>query len=164
MVTHTAETCLGVLKQSAKNFLKSAKSGNPPALKLFEQYFENPSKIRLALKLSQAQLVIARECGFASWPKLKSGLEQWQAQNEIPPSVLYNNLIKKITNLIATDDTGAKSNPENQDDAITFFCTFCSKSHHDVKKLIAGPAAQVFICNECVDLCNQIITEEQAEA
>ncbi len=164
MVTHTAETCLGVLKQSAKNLLKSAKSGNPPALKLFEQYFENPSKIRLALKLSQAQLVIARECGFASWPKLKSGLEQWQAQNEIPPSVLYNNLIKKITRLIATDDTGAKNNPENQDDATTFFCTFCSKSHHDVKKLIVGPAAQVFICDECVELCNQIIIEEQAEA
>ena len=164
MVTHTAETCLGVLKQSAKNLLKSAKSGNPPALKLFEQYFENPSKIRLELKLSQAQLVIARECGFASWPKLKSGLEQWQAQNEIPPSVLYNNLIKKITSLIATDDTGAKSKPWNQDDAITLCCTFCRKSQHDVKQLIAGPAAKVCICNECVELCNQLINEEQAEA
>lgn len=163
MVTHTAETCLGVLKQLASDLLKSAKSGNPAALKLFEQYFENLSN-RSVLKLNQAQQVIARECGFASWPKLKSGLEQWQAQNEIPPSVLYNNLIKKITRLTATDDTGAKSNPENQDDATTFFCTFCSKSHHDVKKLIAGPAAQVFICNECVELCNQIINEEQAEA
>ena len=162
MVTHTAVTCLGVLKQSAKNLLKSAKSGNPPALKLFEQYFENPSKIRLELKLSQAQLVIARECGFASWPKLKSGLEQWQEQNEIPPSVLYNNLIKKITSLIATDETGAKSKPENQI-PITLFCTFCNKSQHDVKYLIAGPR-QVFICNDCVELCNQIINEEQAEA
>ena len=162
MVTHTAETCLGVLKQSAKKLLKSAKYGNPAALKLFEQYFENPSKNRLALKLSQAQLVIARECGFASWPKLKSGLKQWQVQNELPPSVLFNNLVEKIARLIATDDTGAKSKPEKQEDAETLFCTFCHKSQHDVKVLIAGP--DVYICSECVDLCNQILTEEQAES
>ena len=163
MVTHTAETCLGVLKQSAKNLLKSAKSGNPAALKLFEQYFENHSKNRLALKLSQAQLVIARECGFASWPKLKSGLKQWQVQNELPPSVLFNNLIEKIARLIATDDTGAKSKPKKHDIAKILICSFCKKSQYDVKKLIAGPL-QVFICDECVGLCNQILTEEQAKS
>ena len=38
------------------------------------------------------------------------------------------------------------------------YCSFCGKSQHEVKKLIAGPS--VFICNECVDLCNDIITEE----
>jgi hypothetical protein len=37
-------------------------------------------------------------------------------------------------------------------------CSFCTKSHFDVLKLVAGPG--VFICNECIDLCNQIITEE----
>ena len=37
-------------------------------------------------------------------------------------------------------------------------CSFCSKSQFEVVKLVAGPA--VFICNECIDLCNQIITEE----
>lgn len=37
-------------------------------------------------------------------------------------------------------------------------CSFCSKSQFDVSKLVAGPG--VFICNECVDLCNQIIVEE----
>lgn len=38
-------------------------------------------------------------------------------------------------------------------------CSFCGKSQHDVRKLIAGPS--VFVCNECVDLCNDIIREEE---
>ena len=37
-------------------------------------------------------------------------------------------------------------------------CSFCGKSQDEVKKLIAGPS--VYICNECVDLCNDIIEEE----
>ena len=40
----------------------------------------------------------------------------------------------------------------------TLYCSFCGKSQHEVKKLIAGPS--VFICDECVDLCNDIIVEE----
>ena len=40
----------------------------------------------------------------------------------------------------------------------TLFCSFCGKSQHEVKKLIAGPT--VFICDECVELCNDIIKEE----
>ncbi|HSG52703.1 MAG TPA: ATP-dependent protease ATP-binding subunit ClpX [Rheinheimera sp.] len=38
------------------------------------------------------------------------------------------------------------------------YCSFCGKSQHEVRKLIAGP--QVYICDECVDLCNDIIREE----
>ncbi|MFT5559281.1 MAG: ATP-dependent Clp protease ATP-binding subunit ClpX, partial [Sphingobacteriales bacterium] len=41
------------------------------------------------------------------------------------------------------------------------YCSFCGKSQHEVKKLIAGPS--VYICNECVDLCDDIIKEEIAE-
>jgi hypothetical protein len=37
-------------------------------------------------------------------------------------------------------------------------CSFCAKSQFDVAKLVAGPG--VYICNACVDLCNQIVTEE----
>ena len=37
-------------------------------------------------------------------------------------------------------------------------CSFCGKNQSDVKKLIAGPS--VFICDECVELCNDIIKEE----
>jgi len=40
----------------------------------------------------------------------------------------------------------------------TLYCSFCGKSQHEVNKLIAGPT--VFICNECVDLCTDIIREE----
>ena len=38
------------------------------------------------------------------------------------------------------------------------YCSFCGKSQHEVKKLIAGPT--VFICDECVELCMDIIKEE----
>src|SRR4029434_4839434 len=40
----------------------------------------------------------------------------------------------------------------------TLHCSFCGKSQHEVKKLIAGPS--VFICDECIDLCNEIIRDE----
>ncbi|MCE2716061.1 MAG: ATP-dependent Clp protease ATP-binding subunit ClpX [Pseudomonadota bacterium] len=42
----------------------------------------------------------------------------------------------------------------------TLYCSFCGKSQHEVRKLIAGPT--VFICDECVDLCEDIIQEENA--
>ena len=45
---------------------------------------------------------------------------------------------------------------ENKDNKLT--CTFCGKGQEDVRKLIAGPS--VYICDECVDLCNDIIEEE----
>jgi len=41
-------------------------------------------------------------------------------------------------------------------------CSFCNKNQHEVRKLIAGPS--VFICDECIDLCNDIILEETQEA
>ena len=40
----------------------------------------------------------------------------------------------------------------------TLYCSFCGKSQHEVKKLIAGPS--VFVCDECVDLCNEIIRDD----
>jgi ATP-dependent Clp protease ATP-binding subunit ClpX len=36
-------------------------------------------------------------------------------------------------------------------------CSFCGKSQNDVRKLIAGPG--VYVCNECIDICNEIINE-----
>ena len=41
------------------------------------------------------------------------------------------------------------------------YCSFCGKSQHEVRKLIAGPS--VFVCDECVELCNDIIREEVQE-
>ncbi len=47
------------------------------------------------------------------------------------------------------------------DDERLLYCSFCGKSQHEVRKLIAGPS--VFICDECVELCNDIIREEIQE-
>lgn len=47
------------------------------------------------------------------------------------------------------------------DNGKLLYCSFCGKSQHEVRKLIAGPS--VFICDECVDLCNDIIREEVQE-
>src|SRR6202790_5559733 len=40
----------------------------------------------------------------------------------------------------------------------TLYCSFCGKSQHEVRKLIAGPT--VFVCDECVELCEDIVDEE----
>jgi ATP-dependent Clp protease ATP-binding subunit ClpX len=47
------------------------------------------------------------------------------------------------------------------DDGKLLYCSFCGKSQHEVRKLIAGPS--VFVCDECVELCNDIIREELEE-
>jgi len=49
----------------------------------------------------------------------------------------------------------------SEDNGKLLYCSFCGKSQHEVRKLIAGPS--VFICDECVDLCNDIIREEIQE-
>jgi len=55
-----------------------------------------------------------------------------------------------------SDDHHSKS-----DDGKLLYCSFCGKSQHEVRKLIAGPS--VFVCDECVELCNDIIREEMQE-
>ena len=47
---------------------------------------------------------------------------------------------------------------KNNNNKTTLICSFCGKHQHEVRKLIAGPA--VFICNECIDLCSDIIRED----
>ena len=56
-----------------------------------------------------------------------------------------------------SDDSG-----KGDDSGKLLYCSFCGKSQHEVRKLIAGPS--VFICDECVELCNDIIREEVSEA
>ncbi len=56
-----------------------------------------------------------------------------------------------------SDDKNGKN-----DDGKLLYCSFCGKSQHEVRKLIAGPS--VFICDECVELCNDIIREEMQES
>lgn len=57
------------LRKQAKDLLKSAHAGHPDALRRFREH--HPEKVSTAVSLSDAQLVLAREHGFASWPKLK---------------------------------------------------------------------------------------------
>ncbi|WP_445779060.1 ClpX C4-type zinc finger protein, partial [Shewanella sp.] len=52
-------------------------------------------------------------------------------------------------------------NKNNGDSGKLLYCSFCGKSQHEVRKLIAGPS--VYVCDECVDLCNDIIREEIKE-
>ncbi|TQV73445.1 ATP-dependent Clp protease ATP-binding subunit ClpX [Exilibacterium tricleocarpae] len=54
------------------------------------------------------------------------------------------------------------TNENGDDNGKLLYCSFCGKSQHEVRKLIAGPS--VFICDECVDLCNDIIREEIQES
>jgi ATP-dependent Clp protease ATP-binding subunit ClpX len=54
------------------------------------------------------------------------------------------------------------SNSSGSDSKNTLYCSFCGKSQHEVRKLIAGPT--VFICDECVELCMDIIREETRTA
>lgn len=59
---------------------------------------------------------------------------------------------------MAEDTKGSSGSSGNS--GRTLYCSFCGKSEHEVRKLIAGPS--VFICDECVDLCNDIMREELA--
>ena len=57
---------------------------------------------------------------------------------------------------MSSDDSKKES-----DSGKLLYCSFCGKSQHEVRKLIAGPS--VFICDECVELCNDIIREEMQD-
>jgi hypothetical protein len=122
-MTHLIFISLEKLKSQAKSLLKFVREGDAKTIERFSFYFELSTDS--PPKLHQAQLVIAREMGFDSWPKLKSSIEQRDAEQAM------------------------------------HHCSFCEKSEHEVSKLIEGPSA--FICNECVDLCHHVITEEVSE-
>ncbi len=53
------------------------------------------------------------------------------------------------------------SDKSGKNDDKLLYCSFCGKSQHEVKKLIAGPS--VYVCDECVELCNDIIRDELPE-
>ena len=63
---------------------------------------------------------------------------------------------------MTTDGMSMNDDKRGKDDGKLLYCSFCGKSQHEVRKLIAGPS--VFICDECVELCNDIIREEMHEA
>jgi hypothetical protein len=101
-------------KAKAKTLQKAVLASDEEALNRVRPYFEDTRD----LKLSQAQLVVARELRLSSWRQLT-----------------------------------AKQDWVN--------CSFCGKWQYEIVALIAGPNG-VFVCDECVDLCNDIIREQKA--
>jgi len=178
------------LKDHAKALHRDAKVGESNARQRIEPYFDDPS----TLKLQQAQLVIAREHGFKSWRRLKSFIEvrdvRTEAQREYEsistrvaqsaslmdecraairridgltkrlqkarPDLLAEPLLLEPDSEPETSASGAVYEP------LRLYCTFCHKSQYEVRKLIAGPA--VFICDECVELCGQILAESAVDS
>jgi ATP-dependent Clp protease ATP-binding subunit ClpX len=63
---------------------------------------------------------------------------------------------------VADDESSMSKSSAAGDSKNTLYCSFCGKSQHEVRKLIAGPT--VFICDECVELCMDIIREENKNA
>jgi len=75
---------------------------------------------------------------------------------------LVDEVITKKLPRAAKESSAMTDKKDQKDHATPLKCSFCGKGQDEVKKLIAGPS--VFICNECVDLCNEIIAEEWEEA
>lgn len=124
--------------REAKLLLKSLKEGDEDALARARPYFDQPSK------LSEMQLVVAREYGFESWAKLKQHFElrAQVAAARADMSNLEGRMLKTLPQ--AQFLAGNK----------VLSCDFCGKSQHEVRKLIAAPSASV--CDACVDLLVQI--------
>lgn len=129
---------LEALKSAAKSILKSVKGRDQEALERIKPYFGDSTSV----KLTQMQLVLAREYGFDSWAKLRSYLKVREelkvAQSEVAK------ITRRLSGKQPTKDV--------------LYCSFCAKTQHEVKKLIAGPG--VYVCDECVVLCNEIMREE----
>lgn len=169
-------TNLEQLKSQAKALLKQARVGDAQAVGRFAPYFTFTSDV--PPKLYQAQLIIARELGYSSWPKLKEALQQAEAfkvehqktaietdvvrsddSEHVAVEVEQNKLGQVLKRLIGLKPSVlAKANQTSQADISNLHCSFCGKSKHEIKKLIAGPG--IFICDECVGLCNQILNPE----
>jgi hypothetical protein len=118
---------LDQLRRQARELHRAAQKGEPQAVARLRAVSENVS-------LATAQLALAREYGFTSWPRMKAALDAAAA----PPS---------------------HGGPARATDAPHgLLCSFCGKSARQVKRLIAGPDA--YICDECVGLCDEILENE----
>jgi ClpX C4-type zinc finger protein len=67
---------------------------------------------------------------------------------------------------MADEDPERRRQPEATGapiDLDTLRCSFCGKAYADVERMVCGPTPAVAICNECVELCTEIIAEERGE-
>lgn len=124
---------LQTLKDHAKQLLKAVQAGDAQALERVAPYFDADS----AFSLQRAQLVVARQHGFASWRRLKAFIEARDQLLELAPRA-----------------------PVTEAATWSSHCSFCKKPKEEVPKLICG--SQSTICNECVELCVDILKEHGA--
>src|SRR6201993_2745069 len=80
---------------------------------------------------SEALELIAKAFGYDNWNILAAKIDAAQPRADVQKSAEHGNLL---------------------------YCSFCGKNQHEVRKLVAGPA--VYICDECVDLCTDIVDEQ----
>jgi len=92
---------------------------------------------------TEALELIAKAFGYENWNILSAKIEAAE-----PPASSER-----------SSSTGAQNDPASPK---TLYCSFCGKSQHEVRTLVAGPAS-VFICDECVELCIDVIEPELAE-
>ena len=102
------------------------------------------------LKHTESLEVISKLEGAADWNTYSAHLTKTQKSLEQNPG-----------DRNTENSSSAPERPKKPEKNELLYCSFCGKSQHEVRKLIAGPS--VFICDECVDLCNDIITEEMNE-
>jgi hypothetical protein len=88
----------------------------------------------MAITHSESLELIAKAFGYENWNILSAKIDAAQPRS------------------------GSTVGPQGPTPQAVLYCSFCGKTQHEVTKLIAGPA--VFICDECVDLCNDIIDEQ----
>ena len=96
------------------------------------------------------------------------GKSQRQVRKLIAGPTVYicDECIKLCNDILAEEkhkkrearDQPERENEKRAKESITFCCSFCGKTQREVRNLIAGPS--VYICNECIGLCNDIIWEE----
>jgi len=163
------------LRAQAKDLKSAFATGDVDAAARIEPYFSDLSAS--AVKLHHAQLVVAREYGVSSWRKLKGLIEARDAYGEAlktvagirdrmpqPSQALLDEMKtaqRKLYGLRKRYEA-ASPQPVAEPDESSLHCSFCHKSQHEVEKLIVGgQGGTVCICNECVELCNDILGDER---
>ena len=132
-------------RAEAKALLKAVKADDVAAVRRVSAYF---AEAGASSKLSEMQLVIAREYAFESWTKLKQHLD---LRADV---ALARANVHQLQQRLEASTPREKMPAEGK----LHYCTFCAQSQHEVSKL-AGPG--VYICDACVGLCNDIIDDSQ---
>lgn len=164
---------LDTLKEHARSLQKTVAAGGVEAHSRIEPYFRDlfsgPTSMRPKIRLHQAQLVVAREYGFASWRRLKDFVEARDAFHEAlrnvagirdrmpkPSKALseeMNAAQREMSRRRTRFEESSPAPPERDPDEM--HCSFCHKSQYDVARLLVGPGVR--ICNECISVCNEVL-------